>query len=138
MMKVNPKSDYCQCRGSELATTLSSAKLHHFKFHHMCSIKILGPKSQKYRELKERILNLVELSSEEILVIESNDLNDIVEADISSVPTAIFYGPREFRWTEQTPIEMMIREMNMRHSTGATCPGTCKMKKIDPNYSCST
>ncbi len=105
----------------------------------MCTITLLGPKSAKYHQLKQRIGEVIQVFGEAIEFGESQDLNDIVEAHIQVVPAAIVSGEEEYMWTLETDKkQMMLHLLNDRSKRehACKCGGGCKKKKKNPDYTC--
>ena len=73
----------------------------------MIRIKLLGPPSEKYELLKQRIMAILELSEQHIPIVEIQDINRIMAENINIVPTAIYEGQRTFHWTMDTGFDEM-------------------------------
>ena len=105
----------------------------------MCKIKILGPPSEKYEALKSKILKLAELWDDDFQLVEIRDVNQIVEENINVVPSALFEGEENIIWTEETTVNNMLEQLKSNRKNrdhACRCEGGCKMRKIDPEYSC--
>ena len=105
----------------------------------MCKIKLLGPQSEKYNSLKERILNLATLFEDPIQLVEIKDVNHIVAENVDVVPTALFQGEELYRWTIDTSIEDMIAQLTQDRKNkdhACHCGDGCRMRKLDPKHHC--
>jgi hypothetical protein len=105
----------------------------------MCKIKLLGPQSEKYNSLKNRILNLAHLMDDQFQLVEIKDVNHIVAENIDVVPTAIYHGEKMYHWTIDTSTEDMVTQLNqdrLNKEHACTCGAGCRMRKLNPEFRC--